>query len=199
MVQHIDVLDHRRAVAADRHAHVVGALAAVAALVAAHGALPVAPDPGHDPLQLRDHRHAHAGRRERRRSSTRSCTSAIHALIFVSSLIVWMPLLSPLPEVPRLQPLARMLFLFLQSVVPTVPASFLTFGDHPLYTFYETRSRACGASPRSTTCSFAGLDHEDRRGLQPVDHRSRSSSSGGTTPKSPDRRRGACRATSTAS
>ena len=61
----------------------------------------------------------------------------IHALIVVSSLIVWMPLLSPLPEVPRLQPLVRMLFLFLQSVVPTVPASFLTFGDHPLYHFYE--------------------------------------------------------------
>ena len=70
----------------------------------------------------------------------------------MSSLIVWMPLLSPLPEVPRLQPLARMLFLFLQSVVPTVPASFLTFGDHPLYKFYET-FRACGACRRSTTCA----------------------------------------------
>jgi putative membrane protein len=61
----------------------------------------------------------------------------VHALILVSSLIVWMPLLSPLPEVPRLQPLLRMLFLFLQSVVPTVPASFLTFGERPLYDFYE--------------------------------------------------------------
>ena len=69
---------------------------------------------------------------------------ALHTLIFVSSLIVWMPLLSPLPEVPRLQPLARMLFLFLQSVVPTVPASFLTFGDHPLYKFYETVPAAVG-------------------------------------------------------
>ena len=59
MVQHIDVLDHRRAVAADRHAHVVGALAAVAALAAAHRALPVAADPGDDHVQLRDHRHAH--------------------------------------------------------------------------------------------------------------------------------------------
>jgi putative membrane protein len=65
----------------------------------------------------------------------------IHALVVVSSLIVWMPVLSPLPEVPRLQPLARMLFLFLQSVVPTVPASFLTFGDRPLYKFYETVPR----------------------------------------------------------
>jgi putative membrane protein len=61
----------------------------------------------------------------------------IHSLIMLSSLLVWMPLLSPLPEVPRLQPLVRMLYLFLQSVVPTVPASFLTFGDRPLYHFYE--------------------------------------------------------------
>lgn len=61
----------------------------------------------------------------------------VHTLIFVSALIVWMPLLSPLPEVPRLQPLARLLFLFLQSIVPTVPASFLTFGADPLYSFYD--------------------------------------------------------------
>jgi putative membrane protein len=71
---------------------------------------------------------------------------AIHTLIFVSSLIVWMPLLSPLPEVPRLQPLGRMLFLCLQSVVPTVPASFLTFGDHPLYHIYATFPRLWNVS-----------------------------------------------------
>ena len=68
----------------------------------------------------------------------------VHALVVVSSLIVWMPVLSPLPEVPRLQPLARMLFLFLQTVVPTVPASFLTFGERPLYRFYETVPRLWG-------------------------------------------------------
>ncbi len=71
---------------------------------------------------------------------------AMHLLIVVSSLLVWMPLLSPLPEVPRLPPLARMLFLFLQSIVPTVPASFLTFGDHPLYRYYETVPRLWGVS-----------------------------------------------------
>ena len=70
----------------------------------------------------------------------------IHTLIFLSSLIVWMPLLSPLPEVPRLQPLGRMLFLFLQSVVPTVPASFLTFGATPLYSFYDHVPRLFGIS-----------------------------------------------------
>lgn len=81
---------------------------------------------------------------------------SVHALVMVSSLIVWMPLLSPLPEVPRLQPLARMLFLFLQSVVPTVPASFLTFGDRPLYKFYETVPRLWGISALDDM-RFAGL------------------------------------------
>jgi putative membrane protein len=81
---------------------------------------------------------------------------AIHVLIVVSSLLVWMPLLSPLPEVPRLQPLVRMLYLFLQSVVPTVPASFLTFGDHPLYKYYETVPRLWGISALDDM-RFAGL------------------------------------------
>ena len=61
----------------------------------------------------------------------------IHALLLVSSLIVWMPIVSPLPEIPRLAPVMQMLYLFAWSVVPTVPASFLTFGASPLYKFYE--------------------------------------------------------------
>ena len=61
----------------------------------------------------------------------------VHSLIFLSALIVWMPVVSPLPEIPRLSPPPRMIFLFLQSVVPTIPASFLTFGSSPLYRFYE--------------------------------------------------------------
>ncbi len=80
----------------------------------------------------------------------------VHALIFVSSLIVWMPILSPLPEVPRLQPLARLLFLFLQSVVPTVPASFLTFGSKPLYSFYNNVPRLFGIS-ELTDMQLAGV------------------------------------------
>jgi putative membrane protein len=61
----------------------------------------------------------------------------IHALLLVSSLIIWMPIVSPLPEIPRLAPVLQMLYLFAWSVVPTVPASFLTFGASPLYKFYE--------------------------------------------------------------
>ena len=72
------------------------------------------------------------------------------------SLLVWMPVLSPLPEVPRLQPLVRMLYLFLQTVIPTVPASFLTFGDHPLYRYYDHVPRLWGVS-ELTDMQMAGL------------------------------------------
>lgn len=71
---------------------------------------------------------------------------SLHALLLGSALVVWMPLLSPLPEVPRFAPPLGMLFLFMQSVLPTVPASFLTFGDHPLYRFYEGLPRLWGIS-----------------------------------------------------
>jgi len=69
-----------------------------------------------------------------------------HAVLIVSSLIVWMPVLSPLPEIPRLAPLNRMVFLFCQSIVPTVPASFLTFGSSPLYKSYEKFPHLWGLS-----------------------------------------------------
>jgi putative membrane protein len=62
---------------------------------------------------------------------------SLHTLLFVSSLIVWLPIVSPLPEIPRLAPIMQMLYLFAWSVVPTIPASFLTFGTSPLYKFYE--------------------------------------------------------------
>jgi putative membrane protein len=69
-----------------------------------------------------------------------------HAILFVSSLIVWLPILSPLPEIPRLTPVLRMVYLFLESVVPTVPASFLTFGEKPLYKVYEGLPHLWGAT-----------------------------------------------------
>jgi putative membrane protein len=70
----------------------------------------------------------------------------LHVVLFASSLVVWLPVVSPLPEVPRLQPVLRMLYLFTWSIVPTVPASFLTFGSSPLYKFYEGAPHLFGLS-----------------------------------------------------
>jgi putative membrane protein len=69
-----------------------------------------------------------------------------HAILLLSAFIVWMPIVSPLPEIPRLVAPLQMAFLFLQSVVPTIPASFLTFGTHPLYRRYESLPKLWGIS-----------------------------------------------------
>ena len=79
-----------------------------------------------------------------------------HAVLVVSALLMWLPIVSPLPEVPQARPPTKMLYLFLQTIVPTVPASFLTFGTSPLYHFYEHVPRLWGISAL-TDMQIAGL------------------------------------------
>jgi putative membrane protein len=69
---------------------------------------------------------------------------AVHAVLFGSAMLMWWQVLSPLAEYPALSYPGRMLYLFLQSVVPTVPASFLTFGTGVIYPFYEAAPRIWG-------------------------------------------------------
>ena len=79
-----------------------------------------------------------------------------HAVLLTSAVLMWMPVASPLPEIRRIKPPAQMLYLFLQTIVPTVPASFLTFNDHPLYKIYATFPRLWGI-PALTDQQTAGL------------------------------------------
>ena len=69
----------------------------------------------------------------------------LHVLIVTSALVMWWPVMSPLPEMPSLPPPGQMLYLFLQSLAPTIPASFLTFGHTPLYPVYATFPRIWGS------------------------------------------------------
>lgn len=69
-----------------------------------------------------------------------------HAVLLGSAVLMWMPVASPLPEIRRVRPPVQMLYLFLQTIVPTVPASFLTFNSHPLYKIYATFPRLWGVS-----------------------------------------------------
>jgi putative membrane protein len=59
---------------------------------------------------------------------------------------MWWPVMSPLPEVPPLSPPAQMMYLFFQSLAPTIPASFLTFGSTVLYPAYSAFPRIWGIS-----------------------------------------------------
>jgi putative membrane protein len=69
-----------------------------------------------------------------------------HAVLLTSAVLMWMPVASPVPEIPRIRPPAQMLYLFLQTIVPTVPASFLTFNERPLYQVYAELPRLWGIS-----------------------------------------------------
>jgi putative membrane protein len=80
----------------------------------------------------------------------------MHSLLFGTALMMWSPVLNPLIELPKLSYPARMLYLFLQSLVPTVPASFLTFGHTVLYHVYEQLPRMWGISAL-TDQRMAGL------------------------------------------
>ena len=70
----------------------------------------------------------------------------VHAALFLTAILIWMPVASPLPEIPRLTFLPRMVYLFLQSIVPTVPASFMTLGNRPLYHVYIGLPHLWGAT-----------------------------------------------------
>lgn len=80
----------------------------------------------------------------------------LHVLLVASALAMWWPVLSPLPEAPPLAPPGQMLYLFLQSLAPTIPASFLTFGSTILYPAYAAFPRIWGVSALSDQL-IAGL------------------------------------------
>jgi len=73
----------------------------------------------------------------------------LHVVLVFSALAMWWPVMSPMPEMPPLPPPGQMLYLFLQSLAPTIPASVLTFGSTLLYPVYGTFPRIWGISAHS--------------------------------------------------
>jgi len=69
----------------------------------------------------------------------------VHLVVFTAALLMWMPVVSPLREL-RASPPGQMIFLFLNSVLPTVPGAFLTVADNPLYRVYNHEVRLWGIS-----------------------------------------------------
>ena len=82
---------------------------------------------------------------------------ALHLLIVGSGIAMWWPVVSPLPERPALHAPGQMLYLFFQSLAPTIPASFLTFGHTLLYPVYGTFPRIWGIAPLEDQL-LAGLE-----------------------------------------
>jgi putative membrane protein len=68
-----------------------------------------------------------------------------HVVIVTASLLVWMPICGPYPELRASLPV-QMILLFVISIVPTVPASWLTYGETVLYTVYDRDPRMWGVT-----------------------------------------------------
>jgi putative membrane protein len=80
----------------------------------------------------------------------------LHLLLVFASLVMWWVVVTPLPELGSMQPPGKMLFLLGQSVLPTIPASFLTFASTPIYLVYARAPRLWGISA-VTDQMIAGL------------------------------------------
>ncbi len=59
----------------------------------------------------------------------------VHVMVVLTALLMWMPVCGPIPEF-HISTGAKMIYLFLQSVVPTVPAAWLTFAEGAVYRPY---------------------------------------------------------------
>lgn len=80
----------------------------------------------------------------------------IHLFLFLSAILLWLPVVSPSSLLPRLRPPLRMGYLFLNSILPIIPASLLTFSRTALYPVYGEASLAFGLSA-VTDQTIAGL------------------------------------------
>ena len=69
----------------------------------------------------------------------------VHFVLVVLAFAMWMPVCGPLPE-RRMSLPVQMVFVFLMSVLPTIPAAFLTVADNPLYRGYDHEPRLWGVN-----------------------------------------------------
>ena len=70
-----------------------------------------------------------------------------HLMFLVASVLMWWPILSPLPELPRLAYPLQMLYLFLMSIPMSIVAVYIAYANSVLYPAYATAPRIWGISP----------------------------------------------------
>ncbi len=70
-----------------------------------------------------------------------------HLMFLAASVIMWWPVLSPMPELPRIPRPAQMLYLFLMTIPMSVTAVYITYASSILYPAYASAPRLWGISP----------------------------------------------------
>lgn len=70
-----------------------------------------------------------------------------HLVFLATAVIMWWPILSPVPELPRIQHLMQMLYLFLVGIPMSVTGALITLSSSVLYPFYAAAPRVGALSP----------------------------------------------------
>jgi putative membrane protein len=70
---------------------------------------------------------------------------SLHVVLVLTALLMWTPVCGPFPEL-RMGSGGKMIYLFAMSVIPTVPAGWLTFANGAVYKAYAHDPRLWGIS-----------------------------------------------------
>src|SRR5919202_155365 len=72
---------------------------------------------------------------------------AEHLLFIATGVLAWWPVLSPVPELPRLSYPFQMLYLFLQTLPCSLVGALITLSGDVLYAPYAAAPRVWGVTP----------------------------------------------------
>jgi len=72
---------------------------------------------------------------------------ATHVLFMGAAVLLWWPVMSPAPSLPRLSPGLGMLYLFVAQMPMQLLGAIITFTGRPLYLWYLAAPRTWGLSP----------------------------------------------------
>ena len=67
-----------------------------------------------------------------------------HLVFLATAVVMWWPILSPVPELPRMPYPGQMLYLFLLGIPMSVTGALITLSDRVLYPFYAAAPRVWG-------------------------------------------------------
>jgi len=70
-----------------------------------------------------------------------------HLVFIATAVIMWWPILSPVPELPRASYLTQLLYLFVLGLPMSLAGALITLADGVLYPFYASAPRVWGLTP----------------------------------------------------
>lgn len=80
----------------------------------------------------------------------------MHVLLFGTGFLLFLPVYSPTPIIPRMAEPMQMLYLFLNTIIPIIPSTFLVFSTNPLYPMYGNGPASWGLTFQQDQ-TYAGL------------------------------------------